>query len=183
MSLLSDIEIKEQVATHKMIKPFTPETISRNGHLSYGLASSSYEVRMQSKFKLFTNSTCKVIDPLNFDERCCIDIDADELIIPPNGFALAVTLEEFNVPRDISILCVGKSTYARCGIIVNPTLIEAGVRGNIVLELSNTSPCPVKVMAGDNGVAKFMFFKTSPCEQMYNGNYQDQKTIVLPRNR
>jgi dCTP deaminase len=180
MSLLSDAEIKEEVRKHNMIEPFVPETISGTNHLSYGLSAASYEVRIMPKFKIFTNSQSAIIDPIDFDHSSYVEKNELDILIPPNGFVLCVTLEKLSLPDHITALCIGKSTYARCGVIVNPTAIEAGMKGHVVLELSNTSPCPVRLRAGDNGVAKFLFYRTKPCDKPYNGNYQNQTEIVLP---
>jgi len=183
MSLLSDWEIKEEVHKNNMIDPFIPETISGVDHLSYGLSAASYEVRILPKYKLFISDHDLVVDPLDFDERCCLNLEGPEITIPPNGFILCLTLENFNLPDDISILCVGKSSLARCGIVVNPTAIEAGMKGRVVLELSNTSPCPVKIRSGNNGIAKFLFFRSGKCANPYDGNYQNQADIILPTTR
>ena len=177
--LLTDHEIT-QYAGSGLIYPFEPTTVSVPNHLSYGLSSSSYEVRIDPIFKLFTNSATDVIDPTNFNSACYEQIDGEILIMPPNSFALSVTMETFNLPTDISILCIGKSTYARCGIIINTTMVNPGTSGKIVLELSNTAPRPVMIRAGNNGVAKFMFFKSEKCSIPYNGVYKNQKSIVLP---
>jgi len=184
VTFLSDIEIIEYVQRHDMISPFIDKTIHGVGHLSYGLAQSSYEVRIEPAFRLFDPGHTATVDPIAFDSAVCESIQADELIMPPHSFALCVTLEEFNLPQDVTILCLGKSTYARCGIIVNPTVVNPGMQGKIVIELSNTAPNPVRVRAGDNGVAKLVFGRSlSDARHRYDGAYQNQQGIVLPRNR
>jgi dCTP deaminase len=180
-SPLSDKEIIEYVQKHKMIEPFVSETVRKPGHLSYGLSSAGYDVRINPKFKVFTSCKEKIVDPLNFDKSCCIEFNGDEYIMPPHSFMMTFTLESFNIPNDIMGLCIGKSTYARCGIVLNVTPIEPGQKGPVVLELSNTSPLPVKVYAGpDHGICKFIFFKITECDGAYNGHYQNQQGIVLP---
>lgn len=183
MSLLIDNEIQEYVERMGMISPFESKTISLPKHLSYGLSSSSYEVRVEPIFKLFLPETDSIIDPVDFKSCHYEEIHSEDLVMPAHSFALCMTLEVFSIPDDISILCVGKSTYARCGIIVNPTMVNPGTRGKIILELSNTAPRPVIVRGGNNGVAKFMFFKSNNCSNPYNGAYQDQNDIRLPRSR
>lgn len=179
MSLLNDSEIIQHVQKFNMISPFINSTVSGPDHLSYGLSSSSYEVRIEPVFRLFKQNFDKLIDPLNFNEQCFDEIHNDELIMPPLSFLLCVTVERFIVPDSISIICLGKSTYARCGIIVNPTMINPGTHGKIVIELSNTSSTPVKIRSGNNGIAKFAFFKSDPCISTYGGVYQNQDNIRL----
>ena len=182
-SPLCDHEIAEYVAKYNMISPFVAETVRKPGHLSYGLSSAGYDVRIQPKFKVFTEQYTKTVDPLNFDKNCCIEVEGDSYVMPPHSFVLGLTMESFNIPNDILALCIGKSTYARCGIIVNVTPIQPGQKGSIVLEFSNTLPSPVKLYAGeDHGVCQFVFFKINTCKDIYNGNYQNQSEIVLPRS-
>lgn len=179
-SPLCDYEIAE-MAKNGMISPFISETKQLPGKLSYGLAPASYEVRMKPEMKLFLQSH-KIIDPLNRDTFSYEHVFGEEIIMPPHSFGLAVTFEEFKIPKNVMCICIGKSTYARCGIILNVTAIENGVEGEIVLELSNTSPSPVKIYAGEeSGICKFVFFKTSECKISYNGKYQNQKGITLPK--
>ena len=167
-----------------MITPFVAQTMHEPGQLSYGLSQSSYEVRIDPSFKLFDANYKQTVDPMSFDPDLCKSITADQLVMPPHSFALCVTLEEFNLPQDITILCMGKSTYARCGIIVNPTVVNPGMHGKIVIELSNTAPNPVLIRAGNNGIAKLVFGRSSvAARNRYDGAYQGQKGIVLPRGR
>jgi dCTP deaminase len=151
--------------------------------ISYGLSSYGYDVRLGRKFKIFSNLNNTVIDPLNFDESCLHDHEGDYVIIPPNSYILGKTIEYFTIPKDVMVICVGKSTYARCGAIVNVTPIEPGFAGNIVIEISNSTSLPLKVYA-DQGIAQFVFFQgTEPCEVSYadkGGKYQGQTTIQLP---
>lgn len=182
MHLLCDKEIKLLVQEKNTISPFVPELVAGKDMISYGLTPSGYDIRIDSEYKLF-HSSPNVIDPLQFDHSCYSCLEGDELIIPAGGFVLCSTIEYFALPDYISILCVGKSTYARCGIVVNPTVIEPGFHGTVVIELSNTNPCPVKIRAGNNGIAKFMFYKINGCENPYNsktGRYQNQSGILVP---
>ncbi len=189
MGLLSDEEIIERVQSGKMIEPFSPKLVRQgaNGEkiISYGLSSYGYDLRVDRQFKVFTNAYGTTIDPKGFNDKEFIDIEADMCIIPPNSFALAVSIEYFRIPRDILTLCIGKSTYARCGIIVNVTPFEPEWEGHVTLEISNTTPLPAKVYAGE-GLAQVLFMKAdSPCLVSYQdrgGKYQKQeRKIVLPR--
>lgn len=148
--------------------------------ISYGLSSYGYDVRLSDEFKIFTNINSVMIDPLNFDQKCCFDHKGDYCIIPPNSYILGKTIEYFTIPRDISVICVGKSTYARAGAIVNVTPIEAGFEGNIVIEISNATSLPLKVYA-NMGISQFIFFKGNiPCSISYadrKGKYQNQTTV------
>jgi dCTP deaminase len=178
MGLLPDWHIKRDIA----ISPFADES-SRQGVISYGVSSYGYDVRVGRKFKVFTNVYGALIDPKNFSPSAFVDIEGDHCIIPPNSFALAETVEHFEIPRDILAVCLGKSTYARCGIIVNVTPLEPEWRGKVTIEISNTTPLPAKIYANE-GIAQILFFKTdAPCEKSYadkKGKYQDQKGLTLP---
>src|SRR6266404_2584574 len=153
------------------------------GVVSFGLSSYGYDVRVGRRFKIFTNARCAIVDPKNFDPRSFVDVEADVCLIPPNSFALAETVEYLEIPRDIIAICVGKSTYARCGIIVNVTPLEPEWRGRITIEISNTTPLPAKVYAGE-GIAQILFLRTdASCKTSYadkQGQYQDQKGLTLP---
>ena len=190
MSVLSDIEIKERSLNNKMISPFVEQLIRKTENekvLSYGLSSYGYDVRVSNEFKVFTNINNSVIDPKDFSNDNFITKvvkDNDCLILPPNSFALANTIETFKVPRDIIIVCVGKSTYARCGVVVNVTPIEPEFEGQVVLEFSNTTTLPVKIYANE-GACQFLFFKAdNTCKTSYaerKGKYQGQKGITLAK--
>src|SRR3954454_383569 len=153
------------------------------GVVSFGLSSYGYDVRVGRRFKVFTNARCAVVDPKNFDPASFVDIEGDYCLIPPNSFALAETVEYLEIPRDIIATCLGKSTYARCGIIVNVTPLEPEWRGKITIEISNTTPLPAKIYANE-GIAQILFFKAdAECEKSYadkKGKYQDQKGLTLP---
>ena len=183
MSILSDRWIRKQAQSNRMIEPFV-ENQRRDGCISYGLSSYGYDARVADEFKIFTNVDSAIVDPKNFDSNSFVDRKTDVCIIPPNSFALARTVEYFRVPRDVLVICLGKSTYARCGIIVNVTPLEPGWEGHVTLEISNTTPLPAKVYANE-GVAQFLFFKGSaPCEVSYadrSGKYMGQKGVTLPR--
>ena len=167
---------------HGMIEPFEDRQV-RDGVVSYGLSSYGYDIRVGDEFKIFTNINNTVIDPKNFDPRSFVDIKADVCIVPPNSFALAHTIEYFRIPRDILTICLGKSTYARCGIIVNVTPFEPEWEGTVTLEISNTTPLPAKIYANE-GIAQVLFFESDEaCETSYadrQGKYQGQQGIVLP---
>ena len=183
MAIKSDKWIKRMAIEHRMIEPFV-ETQTRAGVVSYGVSSYGYDVRVGDEFKVFTNVFNTVVDPKNFDPRSFVDIKADMCIIPPNSFALASTVEYFRIPRDILTVCLGKSTYARCGIIVNVTPFEPEWEGHVTIEISNTTPLPAKVYANE-GIAKVLFFQSDePCEVSYadkKGKYQKQQGLTLPR--
>ena len=168
---------------HQMIEPFVDDQV-RDGVISYGVSSYGYDVRVGDEFKVFTNVYNTVVDPKAFDPRSFVDIKADVCIIPPNSFALASTLEYFRIPRDILTVCLGKSTYARCGIIVNVTPFEPEWEGIVTLEVSNTTPLPAKIYANE-GIAQVLFFEgDEPCEVSYadkKGKYQAQQTLTLPK--
>ena len=177
--VLADWQIRAEVK----IEPFE-ECLHRPGVLSYGLSSYGYDVRVGRKFKLFTNVYGAIVDPKNFAPNSFVDIEGDHCVIPPNSFALAETVEYLEIPRDIICVCVGKSTMARCGLIVNVTPLEPEWRGKITIEISNTTPLPAKVYANE-GIAQILFFRcdSTPCETSYadkKGKYQDQKGLVPP---
>jgi dCTP deaminase len=166
-----------------MIEPFEDRQV-RTGVISYGLSSYGYDIRVADEFKVFTNINSTVVDPKNFDERSFVDVKAEVCIIPPNSFALAKTIEYFRIPRDVLTVCVGKSTYARCGLIVNVTPFEPEWEGYVTLEISNTTPLPAKVYANE-GISQVLFFQgDEPCEVSYadkKGKYQKQQGLTLPR--
>jgi dCTP deaminase len=168
---------------HKMIEPFEDRQV-REGVVSYGLSSYGYDIRVADEFKVFTNINSTVVDPKNFDARSFVDFKSDVCIIPPNSFALAKTVEYFRIPRDVLTVCVGKSTYARCGLIVNVTPFEPEWEGFVTLEISNTTPLPARVYANE-GIAQVLFFQSDEmCEVSYadkKGKYQKQQGLTLPR--
>ena len=165
-----------------VIRPFAPQQ-HRPGIISYGVTSYGYDVRVDRHFKVFTNARCAIVDPKNFDPQSFIDIEGDYCLIPPNSFALAETVEYMEIPRDMVGLCIGKSTYARIGIIVNITPLEPEWRGRVTIEISNTTPLPAKVYAGE-GIAQMLFFRAEEvCRTSYEdkkGKYQDQPGLTLP---
>lgn len=183
MSIKSDRWIRQMSQEHGMIEPFVDGQI-REGVVSYGLSSYGYDIRVADEFKVFTNINNTVIDPKNFDPRSFVDIKADVCIVPPNSFALARTIEYFRIPRDVLTICLGKSTYARCGIIVNVTPFEPEWEGFVTLEISNTTPLPAKIYANE-GLAQVLFFQSDePCERSYadkKGKYQKQVGVTLPK--
>ena len=168
---------------HKMIEPFV-ESQTRTGVVSYGVSSYGNDIRVADDFKVFTNIYNTVVDPKSFDPRSFVDIKADVCIIPPNSFALARTIEYFRIPRDVLTVCLGKSTYARCGIIVNVTPFEPEWEGHVTIEISNTTPLPAKIYANE-GIAQVLFFQSDePCETSYRdkkGKYQAQTGVTLPK--
>jgi dCTP deaminase len=168
---------------HRMIEPFVDEQM-RAGVISYGVSSYGYDVRVGDEFKVFSNVYNAIVDPKNFDPKSFVDIKADVCIIPPNSFALASTIEYFRIPRDILTVCLGKSTYARCGIIVNVTPFEPEWEGHVTIEISNTTPLPAKIYANE-GIAQVLFFQSEDvCEVSYKdkkGKYQAQRGVTLPR--
>ena len=168
---------------HRMIEPFEDRQV-RQGVVSYGLSSYGYDIRVADEFKVFTNINSTVVDPKNFDSSSFVDFKTDVCIIPPNSFALATTVEYFRIPRDVLTVCVGKSTYARCGLIVNVTPFEPEWEGFVTLEISNTTPLPARVYANE-GIAQVLFFQSDePCEISYadkKGKYQKQQGLTLPR--
>ncbi len=179
----SDRWIRQMALEHGMIEPFEDRQV-REGVVSYGLSSYGYDIRVGDEFKVFTNINNTVIDPKNFDPRSFVDIKADVCIVPPNSFALAHTIEYFRIPRDILTICLGKSTYARCGIIVNVTPFEPEWEGTVTLEISNTTPLPAKIYANE-GIAQVLFFQgDEPCEVSYadkKGKYLKQRGVTLPK--
>ena len=187
MSIKSDNWIRRMAEQHKMIEPFAPDQVrNSDGHkiVSYGTSSYGYDVRCSREFKIFTNINSTIVDPKAFDEKSFVDIHSDVCIIPPNSFALARTLEYFRIPRNVLTICLGKSTYARCGIIVNVTPFEPEWEGTVTLEISNTTPLPAKIYANE-GIAQVLFFQSDePCEMSYadkKGKYQAQRGVTLPR--
>ena len=183
MSIRPDTWIRRMARDHRMIEPFVDEQM-RAGVISYGVSSYGYDVRVGNEFKVFTNVYNTVVDPKAFDPRSLVDIVSDECIIPPNSFALASTVEYFRIPRDILTVCLGKSTYARCGIIVNVTPFEPEWEGHVTIEISNTTPLPAKIYANE-GIAQVLFFQgDEPCEKSYKdkkGKYQAQRGVTLPK--
>ena len=182
MSIKSDRWITEQ-AKNGMIEPFVERQV-RAGVVSFGLSSYGYDIRVADEFKVFTNINSTVIDPKAFDPRSFVDLQADVCIVPPNSFALARTVEYFRIPRNVLTVCLGKSTYARCGIIVNVTPFEPEWEGTATLEISNTTPLPAKIYANE-GIAQVLFFESDePCLRSYRdkqGKYQAQRDVTLPR--
>jgi dCTP deaminase len=183
MSIRPDHWIKRMAVEHQMIEPFVDDQV-RSGVISYGVSSYGYDVRVGDEFKVFTNVFNTVVDPKNFDPKSFVDIKADVCIIPPNSFALASTVEYFRIPRDVLTVCLGKSTYARCGIIVNVTPFEPEWEGHVTIEISNTTPLPAKIYANE-GIAQVLFFQTDDvCTVSYKdkkGKYQAQRGVTLPR--
>src|SRR5438477_1712733 len=178
MGVLSDWQIREEIK----IEPFAEESL-RPGVISYGVSSYGYDVRVGRNFKVFTNVYGALIDPKNFSPAAFVDIEGDFCIIPPNSFALAATVEYFEIPRDVLATCLGKSTYARCGIFVNVTPLEPEWRGRITIEISNTTPLPAKIYANE-GISQILFLRGEQvCKVSYGdkkGKYQDQKGLTLP---
>ena len=166
-----------------MIEPFV-DGQKRDGVISYGLSSYGYDARVGTDFKIFTNVNSSVVDPKNFDQQSFVDRNTDVCVFPPTSFALARTVEYFRIPRDVLVICVGKSTYARCGIIVNVTPLEPEWEGHVTLEFSNTTPLPAKIYANE-GACQFLFLQgNEPCEISYRdkaGKYQGQRGVTLPK--
>mgnify|MGYP001411098257 CR=1 FL=1 len=186
MSIKSDAWIRRMAVEHGMIEPFEPRQVREvDGRrvVSYGVSSYGYDVRCANEFKIFTNINSAIVDPKDFDESSFVDVIADVCIIPPNSFALARTVEYFRIPRNVLTICVGKSTYARCGIIVNVTPLEPEWEGHVTLEFSNTTNLPAKIYANE-GVAQMLFFESDQvCEVSYKdrgGKYQGQRGVTLP---
>jgi dCTP deaminase len=183
MSVLSDKWIKKMALEHEMISPFEEKQI-RGGKISYGLSSFGYDARVSDEFKIFTNVNSEIVDPKNFKATNFVTKNVSECIIPPNSFVLAKTVEYFKVPKDILVICLGKSTYARCGIIVNVTPLEPSWEGYVTLEFSNTTPLPAKIYANE-GVAQFVFLKGNETpETTYadrKGKYMRQTGVTLPK--
>jgi dCTP deaminase len=166
-----------------MIEPFV-EKQNRQGVISYGLSSYGYDARVSREFKIFTNVDSAVVDPKKFSAESFVDRETDICVVPPNSFALASTMEYFRIPRDVLVICLGKSTYARCGIIVNVTPLEPEWEGHVTIEISNTTPLPARIYAGE-GICQFLFFKSDQmCEVSYadrGGKYQKQRGVTLPK--
>jgi dCTP deaminase len=183
MAIKSDRWIRKMALEHDMISPFNEKQM-REGVISYGLSSFGYDLRVADEFKIFTNVNSSIVDPKHFDSKSFVDVQTDCCIVPPNSFALARSVEYFKIPRDVLTICVGKSTYARCGIIVNVTPFEPEWEGFVTLEISNTTPLPAKIYANE-GLCQILFFQSDePCETSYKdkkGKYQGQKGIVLPK--
>ena len=183
MTVLSDKWIKEMAENHNMISPFENKQI-RGTKISYGLSSFGYDARVSNEFKIFTNVNSEIVDPKNFKQSNFVSKKGSECIIPPNSFALASTIEYFKIPNDILVICLGKSTYARCGIIVNVTPLEPGWEGCVTLEFSNTTPLRAKIYANAGG-AQFVFIKgNEKPDTTYadrNGKYMKQSGVTLPK--
>jgi dCTP deaminase len=183
MSIKNDAWIRRMAEEQGMIEPFEAGQV-KDGNISYGLSSYGYDIRVAPEFKVFTNVHNVLVDPKNFDDRSFVDVNAKECIIPPNSFALARTEEYFRVPRDTLVICVGKSTYARCGIIVNVTPLEPTWEGYLTLEISNTTPLPAKIYAGE-GIAQLLFFQGDEEPEIAyadrNGKYMNQQGVTLPK--
>ncbi len=183
MGILPDSWIREKALNEGMIEPFV-ESQKREGVISYGVSSYGYDARVSTHFKIFTDVDSAIVDPKSFARDSFVERDTDVCIIPPNSFVLAHTVEYFRIPRDVMVICVGKSTYARCGIIVNVTPLEPGWEGHVTLEFSNTTPLPAKIYANE-GACQFLFLKgEGPCEVSYadrSGKYMNQTGVTLPK--
>jgi dCTP deaminase len=188
LSIKSDLWIRRMAESDCMIEPFEPDQVRLGSDgercISYGTSSYGYDVRCARDFKIFTNINSAIVDPKRFDENSFVDFSGDVCIIPPNSFALAHTVEYFRIPRNVLTICLGKSTYARCGIIVNVTPLEPEWEGHVTLEFSNTTPLPARIYANE-GVAQFLFFESDEvCERSYAdraGKYQGQTGVTLPK--
>ena len=183
MGLKPDNWIRKMAKAHRMIEPFEPGQV-RNGQISYGVSSYGYDIRVADEYMIFTNVYSAIVDPKNFDPRSMVEYKGDVCVIPPNSFALARTVEYFRIPKNVLTVCLGKSTYARCGIIVNVTPFEPEWEGFVTLEISNTTPLPAKIYSNE-GIAQVLFFEgDEPCDITYadkKGKYQKQQSIVLPK--
>ena len=183
MTIKSDSWIKKMAGEKNMISPFEDKQV-REGKISYGLSSYGYDARVSEEFKIFTNVNSEIVDPKNFKSTNFVTKNGTECIIPPNSFALARTVEKFKIPKDILVICLGKSTYARCGIIVNVTPLEPGWEGYVTLEFSNTTPLPAKIYANE-GVAQFIFLKGKETPEVTyadrKGKYMGQTGVTLPK--
>jgi dCTP deaminase len=181
--ILVDREIREYVQKYQMIDPFEDHLV-REGAISYGLSSMGYDLRIANEFKIFTNINTTVVDPKRFDPRSFVDVTGESCIIPPNSFALGRSLEYFRLPRTVLGLCIGKSSYARCGIVVNMTPLECEWEGHLTIEISNTTPLPAKIYSNE-GIAQVIFLESEQvCEVSYadrGGKYQFQRGITIPR--
>ena len=187
MSIKSDKWIRRMASEHAMIEPFEAQQVryaDSKKVISYGTSSYGYDIRCSNEFKIFTNINSAIVDPKNFDADSFVDFKGDVCIIPPNSFALARTIEYFRIPRNVLTVCLGKSTYARCGIIVNVTPFEPEWEGHVTLEFSNTTTLPAKIYANE-GIAQVLFFESDEeCETSYKdrgGKYQGQQGVTLPR--
>jgi dCTP deaminase len=189
MSLKSDTWIRKMALEHAMIEPFAESQVRKpengsGGIISYGVSSYGYDLRVSNEFKVFTNVFNTVVDPKKFDEKSFVSMETDVCIVPPNSFALARSVEYFRIPRNILVICLGKSTYARCGIIVNVTPFEPEWEGHVTLEISNTTPLPAKIYANE-GLAQAIFLESAEvCETSYadrKGKYMGQRGITVPR--
>ena len=183
MSIQNDRWITAMARDHRMIEPFEGRQV-RSGVISYGVSSYGYDMRVAREFRIFTNVLNSIVDPKNFDPKSFVEFDGDVCIVPPNSFALARSVEYFRIPRDVLTITVGKSTYARCGIITNVTPLEPEWEGFVTLEISNTTPLPAKIYANE-GIAQVLFFQSDEvCEVSYadkKGKYQKQQGLTLPR--
>jgi dCTP deaminase len=183
MSIKSDRWIRRMAQEHGMIEPFEERQV-REGAISYGLSSYGYDMRVARSFRIFTNVNSAIVDPKQFDQRSFVEFEGDVCIIPPNSFALATSVEYFRIPRNVMTICVGKSTYARCGIITNVTPFEPEWEGHVTLEISNTTPLPAKIYAGE-GISQVLFFESDEeCQISYadrKGKYQKQVGVTLPK--
>lgn len=183
MGLKPDHWIRKMATEHRMIEPFSEGQV-RNGVISYGVSSYGYDIRVAQEFKIFTNVFGATVDPKQFDPKSMVDYVGEVCVIPPNSFALARTVEYFRIPRKVLTVCLGKSTYARCGIIVNVTPFEPEWEGYVTLEISNTTPLPARIYANE-GIAQVLFFEADEeCHVSYadkKGKYQGQQSIVLPK--
>jgi len=183
MGLKSDGWIRRMAREHRMIEPFADRQV-RDGAISYGVSSYGYDMRVAREFKIFTNALSAVVDPKHFDPNSFVEFEGDVCIVPPNSFALARSVEYFRIPRNVLTVCLGKSTYARCGIITNVTPFEPEWEGFVTLEISNTTPLPARIYA-DEGIAQVLFFEGDEgCEISYadkKGKYQAQKGVTLPK--
>jgi len=185
MAIKSDRWIRRMANEHAMIEPFHDAQV-RQGVISYGVSSYGYDMRVADEFKIFTNVHSTVVDPKHFDARSFVEYQGEVCIVPPNSFALARSVEYFRIPRNVLTICVGKSTYARCGIITNVTPFEPEWEGHVTLEISNTTPLPARIYAGE-GIAQVLFFEADEhdvCETSYadkRGKYQAQRGVTLPR--
>jgi len=183
MSVLSDKSIRKLALEEGMISPFEDKQV-RDGKISYGLSSFGYDARVSEEFKIFTNVNSEIIDPKNFKATNFVTKNVPICVIPPNSFVLARTIERFKIPKDVLVICLGKSTYARCGIIVNVTPLEPGWEGYVTLEFSNTTPLPAKIYANE-GVAQFIFLKGNEIPEVSyadrNGKYMGQTGVTLPK--
>ena len=183
MPIKSDRWIRQMAREHRMIEPFVESQV-RDGVISFGLSSYGYDMRVADEYRIFTNVNTAVVDPKHFDPRSFVEFRGEVCVIPPNSFALARTVEYFRIPRNVLTICLGKSTYARCGIIVNVTPLEPEWEGHVTLEFSNTTPLPARIYANE-GVAQVIFIESDEvCETSYRdrgGKYQGQKGVTLPR--